>query len=58
MTIHSQYQVRISRANRMTWVDPRVGRTDAITMINDGVTNLSGKSLNKVIHCSIKLLAK
>ena len=34
------------------------GQNDAITMINDGVTNLGGKSLGKVIHYSIDLLVK
>ena len=43
-----------SRPKELGW--PARERADAITMINDSVTKLGGKSLSKLIHCSIDLL--
>jgi len=45
-----------SRPKDLGW--PVRVRADAITMINDGVTNLGGKSLNKLIHCFLVMLIK
>jgi len=45
------------QGDRKTSVDLRGEEPDA-TMIYNGVTNLIGKSLSKMIHCSLDLLTQ
>ena len=33
-------------------------RADVVQMVDDGVTNLSGKTLSKLIHCFLDMLIK
>ena len=55
----------IHSLNRYTLAKPtkklgltHVGRAKVATMINDGATNLSGKSLSTLIHYFIGILTK
>jgi len=50
--------MRTCQADQKTWVDPLRGVLTRKQFLNNGFTNLGGKSLNKGIHCSGNLLAK
>ena len=52
------YQVHTYQADQKAWVNLHRAEADVTSLIDNGVTNLSGKTLSKWIHCSLDILTK
>jgi len=57
MTIHSLIRCAPAQPTRKLGLT-YVGRAEVISMVDNGVTNLCGKILSKLIHCVLDMLIK